>query len=219
MKILIIGANRGIGLELCRQYKELGHEVFATCRKKTSDLENLDVKIFSNIDVGSFDHLKNLATLLGERSLDLMIHNSGIWRTENLDSMIFETMEEQFKINTLGPLKSIMALKNCLKKGAKIGVVSSRMGSISDNSSGGRYGYRMSKCALNMGMKSMSIDLFSQELSLAILHPGFVRTDMTEGQGDINTDQSVRGLIKCMNNLSLELSGKFWHYSGSELPW
>ncbi len=219
MKILIIGASRGIGLELCRQYMQLGHEVVATCRTISSELQALKITVVSGIDTVDFSSLQNLASSLGHDTIDMLIHNAGIWRTENIDSMNFETIQEQFAVNAVAPLKSVMAFLPCLKSGAKVGLMSSRMGSIADNTSGGRYGYRMSKCALNMGAKSLSMDLEPSGIAIAILHPGYVRTDMTEGNGDINVDESVRGMIECMDILEMQNTGQFWHYTGKVLPW
>jgi len=219
MNVLIIGANRGIGLELCRQYFDRGDKVWAVCRSSSPALDEIGVRVIENIDVSNVEQLEELRNRLDHKSIDLMIHNSGIWRTEMIDSMNYETIREQFEINTLGPIKSVMTLLPTLSNKAKIGVMSSRMGSIADNSSGGRYGYRISKAALNAAMKSMAIDLKSQGISIAILHPGFVRTDMTQWNGDIDTDESARGLIDVMDRMSIERSGHFFHYQGHELDW
>lgn len=219
MNVVIVGANKGIGLELCRQYQEQGHTVTGLCRKVSDELKSLDVKVGENVDVSSFDSLKNAAASLEDKSINILIHNSGIWRTETFEDMNFDTIQEQFLVNTLGPIKSVMAFLPKLAVGGKIGLISSRMGSIADNVSGGRYGYRISKCALNMAAKSLSIDLIPSGISLAILHPGFVRTDMTENNGDIDPDESVAGMVKVIDKLTIESSGRFWHTAGHELPW
>ena len=219
MKIVIIGANRGIGLEYCKQYKEKGNEVIALCRNTSKELSNLGIIVIEGVEVTNFENLKGVAKKIGEKSVDLLIHNAGILRDENLQQMNFETIEEQFRVNALAPLKSIMAFLPCLKDGAKLGLMSSRMGSVEDNTSGGRYGYRMSKCALNIMGKSLSLDLVPRNISVAILHPGYVRTDMTDGNGNINADESVKGLISCMEKLNMDNTGKYWHFQGAELPW
>lgn len=219
MNIIIVGASKGIGLELCRQYRDQGHAVTALCRKITDDLKKLDVKVIENVDITSFDSLKESASSINDKSIDVFIHNAGMWRTETFTDMNFETIQEQFSVNTLAPMKSVMAFLPKLASSAKIGLMSSRMGSIADNTSGGRYGYRISKCALNMAAKSLSVDLVPSGISLAILHPGFVRTDMTEGKGDLNPDESVAGMIKVMDKLTIESTGRFWHTAGHELPW
>lgn len=219
MKIVINGANRGIGLEFARQYKDRGDEVVALCRKSSPELDGLGVRVIEGVDVSDFDKMKSVASELGESSIDIFIHNAGILKRETLDQMNFDTIEEQFMVNSIGPLKSVVAFLPSIKDGGKIGLMTSRMGSIDDNDSGGRYGYRMSKAALNSAGKSLSIDLMPRKISVAILHPGYVRTDMTDNTGNIDTSESVEGLIKCVDKIDLSATGKFWHYQGHELPW
>ena len=219
MKVLVVGANRGIGLELCKQYKQEGCEVVATCRTPSKELNKLSIQFIEKVDAASFEDLQKAASKIGEGSVDILIHNAGIWRTETWEDLNFETIQEQFLINTLGPLKSIKAFYSTLRDAAKIGVLTSRMGSIADNDSGSRYGYRMSKAALNMGLKSLSIDLKDEAKAIAILHPGYVRTDMTDHKGLIDTTESVMGLRKVIGQLNMHNSGSFWHTNGEQIPW
>jgi NAD(P)-dependent dehydrogenase (short-subunit alcohol dehydrogenase family) len=124
-----------------------------------------------------------------------------------------------FEVNSLGPLLTTLALVNNMGKGSKVGIITSRMGSIDDNGSGGSYGYRMSKAAVNATGKSLAIDLKPRGIAVAILHPGWVKTDMTGHRGLIDTTESVSGLIERMKELNLENTGSFWHTNGEQLPW
>ena len=151
--------------------------------------------------------------------VDWLLLNAGMWRTEELDSLNFDTMLEQFQVNTLGPLRIFDALSDRLSKGSKVGLMTSQMGSMADNTSGGRYGYRMSKAALNAAGVSLAHDLRPRGVSVALLHPGYVATDMTEGRGNTTPADSVNGLLKVMDRLSLETSGGFWNFRGEVLPW
>jgi NAD(P)-dependent dehydrogenase (short-subunit alcohol dehydrogenase family) len=144
-------------------------------------------------------------------------------REESLDTLAGAdagaSIRDQFEINALAPLQLAAALRPRLARGARIGFLTSRMGSITDNSSGGYYGYRMSKAALNAGARSLAIDLAAQDARVFILHPGFVRTGMTGGRGEITPAQAAAGLIERMDTLTAANSGSFWHANGSPLPW
>lgn len=217
--ILITGAARGIGYEFARQYKERGDTVIAVCRKPTDQLSALGVEIISDIDVSVAKDITALSKKLEDRTIDILINNAGIFENETLDAMNFETIQRQFEVNTLGPLRVTHALLSNLHKGSKIGIVSSRMGSVEDNTSGSYYGYRLSKAGVNAVGKSLAMDLEPKSIAVAILHPGFVRTDMTNGNGEINPDQSAKGLIKILDKLNISSTGRFWHTNGSSLPW
>lgn len=216
---LITGANRGIGLELCKQLKAKGFDVIAACRKSSPELDALGVRVEAGIDVASDDVVKTLADRLGDVSIDWLILNAGILSSESLDNLDFDGIRRQFEVNSVGPLRVTKALLPNLKKGSKIALITSRMGSIADNGSGGMYGYRMSKAALNAAGKSLAIDLKDRGIAVVILHPGFVRTDMTGGNGMIDPDESARGLIQRIEELTLETTGTFRHMNGDELPW
>jgi NAD(P)-dependent dehydrogenase (short-subunit alcohol dehydrogenase family) len=216
--VLITGANRGIGLELCRQLILRGEEVISVCRNASDELRALNLRIIENIDVGSTESVNALQAQLGELKLDWLINNAGILSVETLDDLGFEAMEQQFKINALGPLRMTTTLLPNLSAGAKVGIVSSRMGSIEDNTSGSYYGYRMSKAAVNMAGKSLAHDMKEKEIAVFLLHPGMVATDMTGGRG-ISVQKSAAGLIQRMDELQLSDSGSFWHAEGEPLPW
>lgn len=217
--VLVTGAARGIGYEFARQYKEHSDTVIAICRKPTQQLLALDVEVIQGIDVAQSADIEILKKKLEDRKIDILINNAGIFTNETLNDLNFESIRLQFEVNTLGPLRVSHALADNLHQGSKIGIVSSRMGSIEDNNSGGYYGYRISKSAVNSVGKSLAVDLEPKGVAVAVLHPGFVRTDMTSGQGEINPDQSVRGLIKVLDKLNISSTGRFWHSNGSSLPW
>ncbi len=217
---LITGTNRGIGLELCKQIFERGDEVIATCREASSELKNLDVRIEEDIDISSEDSINNLREALSGVELDCLIHNAGIYEFNSIDNFDHESIIRQFVVNALSPLSMTRSLKGLLKKYSKIGFITSRMGSIGDNSSGSSYGYRMSKVALSMAAKSLSRDFLKEDIYVAILHPGLVSTRMTGfTKNGISTVESANGLLKRIDSLNKNNTGTFWHTNGEILPW
>lgn len=219
---LVTGSSRGIGLEFCTQLQQRGFDVIATCRSATPALQALGVEVIEHVEVSDPDSLHQLVEKLDGRKIDWLINNAGIaggLGLNDISTTAIERSKRMFEVNSLGPLLVTNALMHNLSKGSKVGLVTSRMGSIADNDSGGSYAYRMSKAALNAAGKSLSIDLKPQGIAVAILHPGWVRTDMTSHGGLINTDESVDGLLKRMDALELSNSGTFWHTNGEELPW
>jgi len=219
---LITGSNRGIGLEFCRQLKQNDFQVIATCRQSSAALDALQVEVIENIEVSDQASLLKLASTLSGRQLDWLINNAGIANGIAMDDLNEESIsscKRMFEINSLGPLLTTQALTNNLGKGSKVGIITSRMGSIADNDSGGSYGYRMSKAAVNAAGKSLAVDLKPRGIAVAILHPGWVKTDMTGNNGLIETNESVSGLIERMKELNLETTGGFWHTNGEKLPW
>ena len=217
---LITGSNRGIGLELCKQIHARGGEVIATCRKASSDLKNLGVRIEEDIDISSEDSINNLKQALSGVELDCLIHNAGIYEFNSIDNCDHESILRQFVVNALSPLHMTKSLKGLLKKSSKIAFITSRMGSIGDNSSGGSYGYRMSKVALSMAAKTLSRDLLKEDIYVAILHPGLVSTRMTGfTKSGISTEESAKGLLNRIDSLDKNNTGTFWHANGEILPW
>lgn len=216
---VITGANRGIGLELTRQAVARGDEVIAVCRQAGADLEALGVRVEPGIDVSEQDKVDELAERLADVSIDVLINNAGILSRQSLDDLDLDAIRRQFEVNTLGPLRVTAALRPQLKDGAKVAIVTSRMGSITDNTSGGHYGYRMSKCALNMAGVSLARDLRDRDISVILLHPGFVDTDMTRHTGNVAPADAAAGLLKRIKELNLQTSGSFRHANGEELPW
>jgi NAD(P)-dependent dehydrogenase (short-subunit alcohol dehydrogenase family) len=216
---VVTGANRGIGLELCKQLAARGERVTAACRHASDALSALDVDVVEGFDVTDEASLEKLQAHLSATPVDLVINSAGILRRETLSALDIDSIRAQFEVNALGPLRVTAALRDCLARPAKVAIITSRMGSIADNTSGSRYGYRMSKAAVNMAGMSLSHDLRSQDVSIAILHPGFVQTDMTGGAGDVSVEGSVRGLLARIDELTPQTSGTFWHAQGQVLPW
>jgi len=218
-KAIITGANRGIGLQFCRMLTDRGYEVMALCRSAGSELSSLAVDVRDGFDVTDGAAIDAFAQTIEPASVDLLINNAGILQGMSLDALDIDSIRRQFEVNALGPLLVTRALQPALKPGAKIALITSRMGSIADNDSGGSYGYRMSKAALNAAGVSLARDLQARGIAVAILHPGYVRTDMTGNSGLIDVDESVAGLLARIDELTLETSGSFWHTNGEVLPW
>jgi len=217
--VCITGANRGIGLELAKLYRGRGDDVVAACRSSSAELDGIGAEVVEDIDVADGGSVARLVDAIGGRRLDVLINNAGILSTETLDDLDYDRIRRQFEVNSLGPLRVTAALRGRLGRGSKVAIVTSRMGSIDDNTSGGSYGYRMSKAAVNMAGRSLAHDLRGDGVAVAILHPGFVRTDMTGGQGLVDAPESAAGLAARIDELTLESSGSFWHANGERLPW
>jgi NAD(P)-dependent dehydrogenase (short-subunit alcohol dehydrogenase family) len=216
---LVTGANRGIGLSLCRRLKQTGRQVIGVCRTASKELDALGVRVESGVDVTSDQALDALARRLEGVGLDELVCNAGILRDDDLAGVDLEEVRAQFEVNALGPLRTVKALRQNLRRGGKVALVTSRMGSIGDNGSGGYYGYRMSKAALNAAGMSLARDLASSGVAVAILHPGFVRTDMTDHTGNIDPEDAAKQLVDRLDALTLETTGTFWHANGQVLPW
>ena len=217
---LITGSNRGIGLELVRQLKARGEDVIAACRSASPELNSLSVRVESNIDITLGDSVIKLRDNLRNTKIDVLIQNAGIAEFNSLSNLDPQSIIHQFEVNALSPLCFVKSMLSQLSKSAKIALISSRMGSIEDNNSGGSYGYRMSKVALCMAGKSLSVDLKSRGIPVGILHPGLVSTRMTSFTSNgIQPKESVKGLIQRIDELTLENTGTFWHANGEILPW
>lgn len=218
---LITGANRGIGLEFCRQLSKRDYRVIAACRTRSPELEELDIQIEGGIDVTDGSSLKALADRLSDTRLDLLVNNAGVLRRdsfERLEAQV-EDCRIQFEVNSLGPLRVTRALTNHLARGAKVVIITSRMGSIADNDSGAYYGYRMSKAAVNIAAVSLAHEFKPRGIAVGLLHPGYVKTDMTGHEGFVDAQESVSGLIERIEELSLKTTGSFRHANGEALPW
>ena len=230
--ILITGTNRGIGLELVRQYAGQGHNIFATSRDNYRSAELRQLQEQANLgqikilplevtDAASRTSFKNA---LGDTPLDLFINNAGIYGPRSVPISELDEREwlHVFHTNTIAPLKMVDLLRTNLcaaTGGATIAVLSTKMGSIADNTSGGNYPYRSSKAAVNCVVKGLAIDLAEDNIKVVALHPGWVRTDMGGPNALIDTNTSVKGLRKVIAELSQEQSGLFINYDGSILPW
>jgi len=215
---LITGANRGIGLEMTKQLVSRGDEVIAACRNSSAGLDDLGVEVFDGVDVSTGPGVASLAKALKGKAIDRLVNNAGILGRTSLDDLDYDSIERQFLVNATGPLRVTTALRGNLPEGSKVFIITSRMGSIDDNTSGGSYGYRMSKAAVNMAGKSLSVDLKEAGIAVFLLHPGWVSTDMT-GHTGITVEESAAGLIQRMDELDIQQTGSFWHQEGYKLPW
>ena len=216
--VLVTGCNRGIGLELCRQLHERGDDVIGVCRTSNDNLRSLGVRVIDGVDVTDASGIAKLIESLGDQKIDLLINNAGILRSDSLETVDYDDMLEQYRVNTIGPLRVTRSLLKNLGKGSKVGIVTSRVGSIEDNGSGNNYGYRCSKSAVNMVGMYLHHDLSPRGIAVMLLHPGLVATDMTGGSG-ISAEDSACGLLTRLDELSLETSGGFYHAEGYALPW
>ncbi len=217
--VVITGANKGIGLELCIHYKQRGANVVGVCRNPSDQLLALDIEVVAGVDVSNPAGVDRLKQALGERSIDILINNAGIFSNETLSDLDFDQVTHQFEVNAIGPLRVTYALQSQLHEGAKVALITSRMGSITDNTSGGYYGYRMSKAALNAAGMSLACDLKSQGVAVAMLHPGFVQTSMVGYAGDISPQTAAERLAQRIDELTIYKTGTFWHSGGEILPW
>ncbi|AKR43936.1 SDR family oxidoreductase [Methylophilus sp. TWE2] len=225
--ILITGANRGIGLEYVRQYAESGNQVYATVRDlaQATSLQQLAAE-YSNIEVLALDvadiaAIRELAGQLSAITVDILISNAGTYPESSFGKTDPQAWLHAFQVNTLTTYYLAEAFLPQLRRAsqAKLIAMTSKMGSIEDNSSGGEYIYRSSKTALNMVVKSLALDLKEFNIAVAALHPGWVRTDMGGPNGLIDTATSVRGLRQVIEQLTCEQSGQFIAYDGKLIPW
>jgi len=229
--ILITGANRGIGLELSRQYAADGWRIFACSRhpEKSDELNALaarypDLIKVQRLDVADPSQIDHLASQLANETIDLLINNAGIYPDSGESGFghtDYTKWLQAFQINTLAPFKmSEMFINQIARSQHKtIVTISSQMGSVEDNSSGGSYLYRSSKAAVNMVVKSLAIDLKPRGIKVVVFHPGWVKTDMGGPNAMISVEQSVSGIRKVIGSLTLADSGKFLTYNGRKLPW
>jgi NAD(P)-dependent dehydrogenase (short-subunit alcohol dehydrogenase family) len=217
---LVTGTNRGIGLELCRQLHARGDAVIATCRSSSEDLDAVGCRVVDGIDVGSDDVGAALDAALGEgERIDVLVNNAGVGGWDSLERLDLDQARRQFDVNTLGPLRVTLALLPRMGEGGRIGFVSSKAGSIGDRPSGGNYGYRISKTALNMAAANLAHELAPRGIHVAVLHPGFVRTEMTGMGGNTDPPESAAGLIARLDELDASRSGRWFHATGDEIPW
>jgi NAD(P)-dependent dehydrogenase (short-subunit alcohol dehydrogenase family) len=216
---LVTGANRGIGLELCRQVQARGDSVIASCRSSSIELDAVGCRVVEGVDVGETEVGAALVEALGDVQIDVVVNNAGILRYDTVDALDLEAAREELEVNALGPLRVTAALLPRLERGAKLAFVSSMAGSIGDVPSGGMYGYRMSKAALNMAAANLARELEPRGILVVALHPGFVRTDMTRGSGNVHPAAAATGLIGRIDELDASRSGRFVHADGRELPW
>ncbi len=218
---VVTGANRGIGLALALALARRGYEVLAAVRSASVELERSGILAVTGVDVARDEGIARLVAAVGERPLDLLVNNAGIlaWG-DRLGALDIAGIRAQFEVNALGPLRVTDALAPRLVRGAKVALISSRMGSITDNVSGASYGYRMSKAALNMAGRSLAIDLLPRRIAVTVLHPGMVSTDRVAfDDAAAEPGDGAEALVDRIDALTLETTGGFWHANGQLLPW
>lgn len=230
MKILITGASRGIGLEMVRYAMAKGWDVLACCRNPQRADQLLSMAQLSNgrvsvyvVDMVELATIQALAYELRNEAIDMLINNAGVYGSDRNDFGQVDAQDwvETIKVNTIAPLKLSEAFIEQLSMGHNkvIACLSSKMGSMDDNSSGGSYIYRSSKAALNAVVKSMSIDLADKGIKCVVLHPGWVKTDMGGVNAEITTKESVSNIFDTLLSLKPEDSGRFIDIDGSDIPW
>ena len=222
--ILIIGANRGLGLEFAKQYSNKNHNIFATTRNNSASQELNEIKnsnIFE-LDLNSDESLNKFVNEISPQKIDILIHNAGIFRDEQLEQDLdINAWMNEMRINAVIPIILARKLKANIQmaKDKKIVFISSQMGSIDDNYSGRFYFYRSSKSALNSAAKSLSIDWKEDGISILIIHPGWVKTDMGGNNANLEISDSISQMIKVIDDMTLSNSGSFVNYAGKKLEW
>lgn len=220
---VVTGANRGLGLELCRQLNQTGAKVIGTARDPQTaiDLRALEVQV-EKLDVAEPESVSAFAHRLGKTPVDILINNAGIGGAgEGIAKLDLDDVVHKLEVNTLGAIRVTQALMPHMRRGRerKIAHVTSRMGSIGDNGEGGYYAYRISKAALNMFNRSLAVELVGQGFVCVVLHPGWVQTRMGGSTAPQTTEQSARGMLEVIARLRRQDTGRFFDYSGAELPW
>jgi len=219
---LVTGANRGIGLALAKAYRKRGDRVIAVCRTDSKELRDTGAQVEAGIDVTDDAALGGLVKRLNHERIHHLWLNAGVLEREKLgaiDSAGFDSLRRQFEVNALGPLRVAQSLLDNLASGSKVAIMTSRMGSVADNDSGGYYGYRASKAAVNAIGKSLAVDLRPRGIAVYLLHPGYVATDMVGRTGDITPEVAAQRMVELVDRLDMDESGSFHHSNGSELPW
>lgn len=222
---LVVGADRGIAACIARQLHARGDDVVAACLADGDDLKQAGITVEPHVDVTDGDSVTGLASRLRASgvTIDALYHVAGVLGLDELGAIDYDDVRRQFEINTIGPLRTVEALRDRLRPGSKVGIVTSRVGSLADNTSGGMYAYRVSKAAANMVGLNLHHDLGRDGVHVLMLHPGMVATDLTKDYpGDfdyITPEQAAEGLVRNIDALTAETAGQFQHSNGSFLPW
>ncbi|TDJ61950.1 MAG: SDR family oxidoreductase [Proteobacteria bacterium] len=228
--ILITGANRGIGFELTQQYAEAGWRVIACCREpeKAQALDGVrsdhgEQVSIHRLDVTKSEPIKALVTSMEDTPIDILLNNAGIYgqRDASLGNIDEDRWLETFRVNTIAPIKVMETFIDVVaaSKRKVFATITSKMGSIADNTSGGSYVYRSSKAALNAAMKSAANDLEGRGISVVVIHPGWVQTDMGGPSALLSVEQSAKSIRELLGRVSIEDTGKFFNYDGTVIPW
>ena len=217
-RALVTGANRGIGLALCAELAGEGWEVLGSVRSSCEVLEERGVQQ-ELLDLESDASIESLGRRLAGVALDLVVHNAGVSVDDDLSCLAAGALVKQYRVNAIGPLLLTRSLLGNLSRGSKVVIGSSRMGSMAHNQTGRQYGYRASKAAVNMVGVNLSRDLAPHGIAVGVLHPGFVRTDMTRGRGERSPEEAARGMLARIEELTLATTGSFWHADGRSICW
>ena len=220
---MVTGADRGIGAARARSYAGRGDHAIAACLGDGADLKAEGPHVEAGVDVTSTPALAALFDRLGDTRIDVLINNAGAFHPDKWDDFDTDAMMRLYDINTLGPLRVVSALAPLMGDGGKIGIITSRVGSLSDNSSGGMYGYRLSKAAANMLGVNLYHELRPRGIAVMLLHSGQVATEMTKGLGELGDfippEESAAGLARCLDALGPDTPPEFRHTDGTLLPW
>jgi len=228
--VLVTGANRGLGLEFARQYAADGWQVFAACRTPgdAAELKKLEMASSGRIrvlpmDVMDVASVKAAALVIGTQPIDLLLNNAGVMgpRNDRIGSIDYAAWARVLDANSLGPMRVVEAFVENVAKGSqkKIVTITSGMGSLEDNTSGGAYAYRTSKAAVNMVVRSLALDLAPRGITCIVMNPGWVRTDMGGSGGKLSPAESIKAMRSVIANLRPDDSGKFLNYTGKPYPW
>jgi len=220
--VVITGGNRGIGLELCKQFLAKGNRVFATYRSNMGglkDIQNPNLSTFK-LDVRDATDVQSFASSI-DGSVDVLINNAGVadGRWQSISEIDMKHAMEVIEVNSIAPVLVTQKFENKLKSGSKVVMMSSLMGSISDCMSGRSYAYRASKTALNMFSMAMKNELEYQGISILIMHPGWVETDMGGPNAPLSVEESVTGIIERIEEQTLELTGRYVQFDGTPIEW
>lgn len=215
---VVTGASKGIGLELTFRLVERGVRVHAACRRTSPELSATGANVIEDIEVTDPLAVARLAQALGVERIDILVNNAGVFHDDTLETLDPAHVRHQFEVNALGPLMITRALLALLGPGSRVAIITSRMGSVTDNATGGYYGYRMSKAAVNIAGVNLARELKDRGIIVLLLHPGMVATSMTEGQG-IPVAEAVANLLERIDAATMADSGSFQHANGKPLPW
>jgi NAD(P)-dependent dehydrogenase (short-subunit alcohol dehydrogenase family) len=217
---LITGASRGIGAQMVTQLRQRGDSVIAACRSAAPHLAKLGAKVIVGIEVTSPLSIAHLADALGDQKVDVLINNAGISNSDDWEKEPLDIMRKLYEVNALAPIEVTRRLLPHLAPRAKIAMITSRLGSIAGTTAAiPDVGYRMSKAALNIAGKLMADSLRPKGITVLMIHPGYVKTEMNNGRGDIDAGTSAKGVIALIERNGIERTGTYWHVEGTEIPW
>lgn len=217
-RVLITGAETGLGLALTRCFIDAGDDVAVLCRETSPELDALAPEIHQGVDVTNAAAVYRAAAEMGDADIDVLINNAGIMIEDDIDRIDIAAVRLQFEVNALAPLNVVLAFRRRMRRGSRVINISSRLGSVGDNASGDDYGYRMSKAAQNMLTRNLAIELGKEDIIVAAIHPGIVATGMTGGDGT-PADEVAKDVKSLIGDLGADRSGTFLDRTGATIPW